>query len=108
MLAEINADRAAHGKKPFDDKDDEPPKPKGKKQDNTSKKKLARRKKAGFKTVTKSTTDPECGMFVKGKHQRQFAYEAHTACDRNGYVLETVVTPATSMTAWLSMMFMTK
>ena len=32
-------------------------------------------------------------MFVKGEHQRQFAYEAHTACDKNGYVLETVVTP---------------
>jgi len=32
-------------------------------------------------------------MFVKGEHQRQFAYEAHTACDRNGYVLEAVVTP---------------
>ena len=29
-------------------------------------------------------------MFVKGKHERQFAYEAHTACDKNGYVLETV------------------
>ena len=92
LLAEINADREAHGKKPFDD-DDDPPKPAGKKRDNTSKKKLARRKKAGFKTVTKSTTDPDCGMFVKGKHERQFAYEAHTACDKNGYVLETVVTP---------------
>ena len=32
-------------------------------------------------------------MFVKGEHQRQFAYEAHTACDKNGFVLETVVTP---------------
>ena len=32
-------------------------------------------------------------MFVKGNHERQFAYEAHTACDKNGYVLETVVTP---------------
>ena len=92
LLAEINADREAHGKKPFDD-EDEPPKHTKKKRDNTSKKKLARRKKAGFKTVTKSTTDPECGMFVKGKHERQFAYEAHTACDKNGYVLETVVTP---------------
>ena len=92
LLAEINADREAHGKKPFDD-DDDPPRPTKKKRDNTSKKKLARRKKAGFKTVTKSTTDPDCGMFVKGKHERQFAYEAHTACDKNGYVLETVVTP---------------
>ena len=94
LLAEINADREAHGKKPFDDDmDDKPPKCGGKKRDNTSKKKLARRKKAGFKTVTKSTTDPDCGVFVKGKHQRQFAYEAHTVCDKNGYILEAVVTP---------------
>ena len=91
LMAEINADREAHGKKPFDD--DDPPKPAGKKRDNTSKKKLARRKEAGIKTVTKSTTDPDCGIFVKGQHQRQFAYEAHTACGKNGYVLETVVTP---------------
>ena len=37
--------------------------------------------------------DPDCGLFVKGEHKRQFAYEAHTACDKNGFVLETVVTP---------------
>ena len=84
LLAEINADREAHGKKPFDD-DGDPPGSAKKKRDNTSKKKLARRKKAGFKTVTKSTTDPDCGVFAKGKHQRQFAYEAHTVCDKNGY-----------------------
>ena len=46
-----------------------------------------------MKTVTRSTTDPESGLFVKGDHKRQFAYEAHTACDKNGYILETVVTP---------------
>ncbi len=45
------------------------------------------------KKITQSTTDPESGLFVKGEHQRQFAYEAHTACDKNGFVLETVVTP---------------
>ena len=33
------------------------------------------------------------GLFVKGEHKRQFAYEAHTACDDNGFVVETVVTP---------------
>ena len=32
-------------------------------------------------------------MFVKGDHKRQFAYEAHTACDKNGYILGTVVPP---------------
>ncbi len=35
-------------------------------------------------------TDPDCGLFVKGGHRRQFAYEAHT--DRNGFVPEAVVT----------------
>ena len=77
------------------DSEEEPPKGRGKKGDNTSKKKLARRKKAAKKqkVVTKSTTDPECGVFHKGEHKRCFAYEAHTACDKNGYVLEAVVTP---------------
>ena len=92
LMEEVNADLEAHGKKLFDD-DDQPPAPSRKPRDNTSKKKLARRKKAGFHTVTKSVTDPECGLFVKGAHKRQFAYEAHTACDVNGFVLETVVTP---------------
>lgn len=87
LLAEINADREAHGKKPFDD-NDEPPK--SKKRDNTSKNKLARRKKQ--KQITVSTTDPDSGIFRKGEHQRCFAYEAHTACDEHGFVLETVVT----------------
>jgi len=92
LMEEVNADREAHGKEPFDD--DEPPKSGGKKRrDNTSKKKLARRKKEKTRTVTRSTTDPDCGLFVKGEHKRQFAYEAHTACDQNGFVLETVVTP---------------
>jgi len=92
LMEEVNADREAHGKEPFDD--DEPPKSGGKKRrDNTSRKKLARRKKEKTRTVIKSVTDPDCGMFVKGEHQRQFAYEAHTACDQNGFVLESVVTP---------------
>ena len=92
LLEEINNDREAHGKKPFDD--DDTPKTSGKKKDNTSKKKLKNRKKAKkVKKITQSKTDPESGLFVKGEHQRQFAYEAHTACDKNGFVLETVVTP---------------
>ena len=41
---------------------------------------------------TVSTTDPERGMFVKGAHERQFAYEAHTACDKKGLVLAVEVT----------------
>ena len=99
LLEEINNDRVAHGKKPFDndsddDNDKKPPKSKTQqKKNHTSKKKLKRRKEeAKKKTVTKSVTDPECGLFVKGEHKKQFAYEAHTACDRNGYVVGVEVT----------------
>lgn len=93
LMEEVNADREAHGKKPFDDGDDQPPTPGKKRRDNTSRKKRARRKKEKSHTVTRSVTDPDSGLFVKGEHKRCFAYEAHTACDANGYVLETVVTP---------------
>ena len=92
LMEEVNADREARGKKPFED-DDEPPNPPKKCRDNTSKKELARRKKEKTRIVTQSVTDPDCGLFVKGSHERQFAYEAHTACDSHGFVLETVVTP---------------
>ena len=74
---EIEADRAAHGKKPLKkDDDDDGPCASGKE-----------------KMVAESTTDPESGVFHKGEHKKCFAYEAHTACDKNGFVLETVVTP---------------
>ncbi len=45
------------------------------------------------KTVTKSTTDPDSGVFQKGERRKCFAYEAHTVCDRRSYVLEAEVTP---------------
>ena len=48
-----------------------------------------------MKTVVKSTTDPDCGLFVKGDHKKQLAYEAHTACDVHGVVLAVEVTPGT-------------
>ena len=41
---------------------------------------------------TTSTTDPDSGLFVKGEHEKQFAYEAHTACDRKGFILGVHVT----------------
>ena len=92
-MEEVNADRQAHGKEPFDD-DDEPPAAVSKRRDNPSKKKkLVRRKKEKVRKVTKSVTDPASGLFVKGEHRKCFAYEAHTACDKHGFVLETVVTP---------------
>jgi transposase len=81
LREEVNEERIKLGKKPIEeendsdnDNEDEPPKG-----GSTQKK-------------TVSTTDPDCGMFVKGEHERQFAYEAHTACDKHGMVLGTTVT----------------
>ena len=75
LRQEVNAEREKLGKKPIEDEDDDDT-PKG----------------GGTKERTVSTTDPDSGMFVKGEHERQFAYEAHTACDRRGFVLGVEVT----------------
>ena len=79
LMEEINADREAHGKKPFDDHHDD--------DQNGSE------QSADEKIITESTTDPDCGVFHKGEHKKCFAYEAHTACDKYGYVLDVTVTP---------------
>ena len=71
LLEEINQDRDDHNKRPFDG-DSKPLKE---------------------KTVTQSTTDPECGVFHKGEHKKSFAYTAQTACDKNGYVLDVTLNP---------------
>ena len=72
---EVNAEREKLGKKAVEEEDDN---------DST----------AGGGTAERavSTTDPESGMFIKGEHERQFAYEAHTACDRKGFILGVEVT----------------
>jgi len=72
LRKEIDADREAHGKKPLKDKEE---------------------KESETKEVTVSTTDPASGIFRKGEHETQFAYEAHTACDDRGFVLGYEVTP---------------
>lgn len=74
LREEVNAEREALGKKPIEEGDGE----------SSAEPEMTER--------TVSETDPECGMFVKGEHERQFAYEAHTACDRKGFVLGVEVT----------------
>ena len=79
LRQEVNAEREKLGKKPFEEEEDDennPQSPSG----------------GGMTEKTVSSTDPDCGMFVKGEHERQFAYEAHTACDSRGFVLEVEVT----------------
>lgn len=45
------------------------------------------------KKVTKSLTDPDCGMFHKGEKERQLAYSNQVAADENGWVLASKVFP---------------
>lgn len=73
LREEINAERIANGKKPFDDDDNNPP--------------------PAEKEITVSTTDPESGLFHKGEHKVEFAYTAHVACDENNFVLSCELTP---------------
>lgn len=68
---EINEDRDDHGKKPLKEKEG--------------------KEETVEKTV--STTDPESGLFHKGEHQKCFAYEAQTVCDKNNFILDTAVVP---------------
>lgn len=75
LRREVNAEREALDKKPIEDNDEDTAGGSG-----------------GRVEKTVSTTDPDCGMYVKGEHERQFAYEAHTACDRHGYILGVEVT----------------
>jgi len=71
LFEEVNKCREAHEQKPFDDND----------------------KGDGEKTTVVSTTDPDSGVFHKGEHKKCFAYEAHTACDKNNFVIGVEVTP---------------
>lgn len=99
LWEEIQADRAAHGKKPLkeestEDDDKQPPKDggsKGKPNKNTSKKKAKRQKKE--KHIKKSTSDPESGWFRKGEHKQVFAHGVSAACDRHGIVVGYSVHP---------------
>lgn len=80
LRAEVNAEREALGKKAIEEDD-------GDEEGGSS-------GQSGVETVEKavSTTDPDCGMFVKGEHERQFAYKAHTVCERHGFVLDVEIT----------------
>lgn len=84
LFEEINRDREAHGKKPFQDdsKDDD---------GISGESGIQPEPEMIEKTV--STTDPDCGVFRKGEHKVVFAYEAHTVCDKHNFVLGVHVTP---------------
>ena len=76
LECEIDQDRERHGKKTF-------------KHNNNNNDDGDSTETSGqeTKTVTESTTDPECGMFRKGEHETCFAYTVHTGCDRHNFIL---------------------
>lgn len=80
LKKEINEDRAAHGKKPLKDKDD----------DNTPSSGNGSSKE---KEIKESTTDPDSGWFHKGEHKEVFAYAVETACDKHGWILGHTISP---------------
>ncbi|MDY0139715.1 MAG: IS1182 family transposase [Candidatus Izemoplasmatales bacterium] len=47
-----------------------------------------------LKRKKESKTDPDSGWLHKGEKEHQFAYNAHTVCDKNGYILNTQVLPS--------------
>lgn len=71
LQEEIEKSREAHGKKP-----PKPPKDGG---------------EPPTKEVKQSTTDPDCGLFHKGEHKKEFAYTTHVACDKHNFVLSAEV-----------------
>lgn len=46
------------------------------------------------KRTKESTTDPDAGWLNKGEKEKNFSYNAHTSCDKNGYILNTVLKPS--------------
>lgn len=78
LKEEIDADRAAHGKKPLKDVEDDDDDIGNDDSDSSS---------AGGKEEKRSTVVPDCGWFHKGEHKEVFAYSVETACDRHGWIL---------------------
>ena len=76
---EINRDREEHGKKPLKDRKDD--------DDGENHGGDGATGGVRSKEVVKSTTDPDCGMFHKGEHEKQMAYVAGVACDQRNFVL---------------------
>jgi len=84
LMEEINKDRELHGKKPLKDKNSD--------NDNSHNDSAgignnSSRPSAPTKNIKVSTTDPECGLFHKGEHEKMFAYTAHAVCDKHGFIL---------------------
>lgn len=95
---EINRDREEHGKKPLKDKKDSDDDNKrgndsGSSSGSNNDNRGGTASGGETKEIIRSTSDPECGLFHKGEHEKQFAYIAGTACDKRNFILGFSVAP---------------
>jgi len=85
LMEEIAKDREANGKKPLKDNSDN---------DDSGSSGGISSAPPKAKNIKASTTDPESGLFHKGEREKMFAYTAHVASDKHGFVLGANVAPA--------------
>lgn len=81
LRKEIDGDRKAHNKKPLKDKNND---------DNDKSDGAGGGEEKQLKI---SDIDPDSGWFHKGEHKSVFAYNAQTACDKNGWILDYTIHP---------------
>lgn len=91
LETEINEFREYNGRDKYDDHDDDNPDNYLVNEDTGE---LEKKVDGKTKEITVSKTDSEAGMFVKGEHERSFAYVDQVACDKHGWILGFDVNPA--------------
>jgi len=98
LMEEINKDREIHGKKLLkdihNDDDNQDSGASGNKDDSPSIPATSSKSKPKTKNIKVSKTDPEAGLFHKGEHEKMFAYTAHIASDKHGFILRCDVAAA--------------
>lgn len=82
LKAEINKDRAIHGKKPIKEIESS--------EYNYDEETGQEREDVKRKHIKESITDPESGLYHKGEKEKMFAYSHQSFCDQNGFVLASV------------------
>lgn len=91
LQSEIDEFREYNGRDKYNDEDDDNPDNYSINEDTGE---LEKKETNKTKEITVSTTDRDAGMFVKGEHERSFAYVDQVACDKHGWILGFDVNPA--------------
>ncbi|MFA7367390.1 MAG: IS1182 family transposase [Bacilli bacterium] len=90
LNSEIDEFREYNGRDKYNDEDDNP----DNYTINEDTGEIEKKDDNQVREITVSSVDPDSGMFVKGEHERSFAYVDQVACDKNGWILGFDVNPA--------------